>query len=121
MIYCIDPSLYPTPEQALEEIIYQDENEFEWRIARVKNGFMVRFFGDDYFKDNFFVCEVTDDLLIKVKNTNCIFFQDADFDTFCEMRNILKNGFTDDIWETIQELFTTRFESSQVLLESEVL
>ena len=44
MIYCLKPEMYPTPEKTIEEIIYRDENDFEWKIARVENGFFVKYF-----------------------------------------------------------------------------
>ena len=50
MIYCLKPELYPTPEQTLEEISYRDENDFEWKIARVENEFSAMYFGKDYLK-----------------------------------------------------------------------
>jgi len=50
MIWCIPESDYPTREDwRSEELKYQDDNSFEWRIARVDNGIMVRYFGDPYF------------------------------------------------------------------------
>ena len=51
MIYCLDPKMYPAPDQLIEEISYRDENDFEWKIARVQNGFFVKYLGDEYFKD----------------------------------------------------------------------
>lgn len=121
MIYSVDVSLYPNEGQFIEEIIYKDENEFEWRIARTNNGFMIRYFGDPYFKGNIFRCESPKGELIRIKNTGCIFFKDADFETFCEVRNTLKNGWTDEIWETFEDLFNERIKYDEGLLESEII
>ena len=121
MIYCIPIEMYPKEGMYIEELTYTDENGFEWRIARVENGFIVRYFGDDYFRDSLFSCEIGTGEIIKVKNTNCIFFKDSDFETFYEMREIIKIGYTDDIWETFVELFTERFEHDRGMLESEML
>ncbi len=121
MIYCVNESQYPTKERYIEELKYKDENDFEWRIARIENGFMVRYFGDKYFKENTFECDLSNGEHIRVNNTNCIFFQDSDFETFCDIRYILSNGYTDDIWETFEELFTERFEHDKDMLESEML
>jgi len=120
MIYCIPIENYPTPDKFLEELVYKDENDFEWRIARVVNGFIVRYFGDDYFKDSFFDCDLKDMSMVRVKNTNCIFIQDENFETFCEVREIIKSGYTDDIWEVFEEMFTERFEHDKGMLESEI-
>ena len=38
-----------------------------------------------------------------------------------EVRNIIKIGYTDDIWETFEELFTERFEHDRGMLESEMV
>ena len=105
----------------LEEISYIDENMQKWRIARVRNGFMVRYFGNEYFKENTFECALPSGEYMRVKNTNCIFFEDANFETFCHVRNVLKNGYTDDIWETFEELFIERFKHDKRFLESEII
>ena len=121
MIYCVPIEQYPKEGMFIEELSYKDENDFEWKIARIENGFMVRYFGDEYFKENTFECELSNGEWVRVKNTNCIFFQDVDFETFCEVRNIIKIGYTDDIWETFEELFTERFEHDRGMLESEMV
>ncbi len=121
MIYCLSPKHYPTPEQTLEEISYSDENGFEWKIARVKNGFFVKYFGEPYFKENNFRCDLKSGEHISIKNTNCIFIQDTDFETFSEIRTVIKIGYTDDIWETFQEMFEERFEHNKCVLESELI
>lgn len=120
MIYCVEPKIYPSGQQSKEEIKYSDENDFEWRISRVENGFFVRYYGDAYFADKIFCIYTKSDKLIKVKNTKCFFFQDADFDTFCEMREIIKTGWTDDIWESIESLLTARFDCDLGMIESEI-
>ena len=121
MLYCVEPSIYPKQNQFIEEITYNDENDLEWKIARVENGFFVRYFGDKYFSYNIFCVTTKLGELIKIQNTNCIFFQNADFDTFCEMRNIIKIGWTDDIWEAISYLLTERFNHDLGMIESEII
>lgn len=121
MIYCLKPETYPNPEQTIEEIIYQDENYFEWRIARVENGFFVKYFGDPYFRDPYFSCNLKGDKHILINNTNCIFINDTQFDTFEEIRNLIKMGYTDDIWEKFEEMFVKRFTDNNELLESEIV
>jgi len=121
MIYCVPIENYPTEKMFVEELYYKDENGFEWRIARIQNGFMVRYFGDDYFKENTFECELKSGETVRVNNTNCIFVEDVDFDTFCEVRDIIKEGYTDEIWETFEEMFTERFECDRGMLESEMI
>lgn len=120
MIYCVPIEQYPKEGMFIEELSYKDENDFEWKIARIENGFMVRYFGDEYFKENTFECELSNGEWVRVKNTNCIFIQDTDFETFAEVRNVIKTGYTDDIWETFQEMFEERFEHDKGLLESEL-
>lgn len=121
MIYCVETEMYPKEGQFIEELKYKDENDFEWRICRIENGFMVRYFGDEYFKESVFSFEIKNGKIIRVRNTNCIFFKDTDFDTFYEVRNILKNGFTDDIWGIFEELLQERFENDEGFLESEII
>jgi len=121
MIYCVPIEQYPKEGSFIEELIYKDVNFFEWRIARIENGLMVKYFGDEYFKESTFECTLLNGTHIRVKNTNCIFFKDVDFETFCEVREIIKIGYTDDIWETFEELFTERFEHDRHLLQSEII
>lgn len=113
--------MYPTAQLSLEDISYQDENGFEWKISRVENGFFVQFLGNPYFCETHFSCELKSGEHILVNNTNCIFIQDSDFETFSEVRNIIKLGYTDDIWETFQEMFVERFEHDRGILESELV
>ncbi len=111
--------MYPTTEKIVEEITYRDENNFEWKIARVENGFFVKYFGVDYFKDKYFSCDLKSGEHILINNTNCIFIQDTDFETFAEVRNVLKIGYTDEIWEVFQEMFEERFEHDKSINEWE--
>lgn len=119
MIYALPESDYP--KKTIEEISYKDENDFEWKIARTRKGFYVRYYGHGYFKENMFSCSLSDGTCVNVKNTNCIFFKDTSFDAFVEMREILKCGYTDEIWESLEEFFTERFEHDKRLLECEVV
>lgn len=119
MIYCVDPKLWPTGDDLVELISYRDENDFEWQMARLKDSFMVRYCGVDYFKEGKFYIELPMGRSKVVKNTNCILFKDGSFDCFVEVRNVLKIGYTDEIWETFEELFQERFLHSDEILESE--
>ena len=121
MIYCTPPESYPKPEQLIEEIEYNDENGYQWNIARINNGFFIKYFGEDYFKEKYFSCDLSTGEHILINNTNCIFIEDTDFETFAEMRNIIKIGYTDDIWETLEEMFEERFEHDKGLLECEIV
>lgn len=121
MIYCVGIEQYPLEGEFIEELSYKDENDFEWKIARIEDGLMIRYFGDEYFKDNTFECTLSTGECIRVNNTNCVFIKNVEFETFCEVRNILMLGYTDEIWEAFEELLTERFEFDRTLLESEVI
>ncbi|MES3018191.1 MAG: hypothetical protein V4721_10450 [Bacteroidota bacterium] len=121
MIYAIPNDNYPKTDQFTEEIIYKDENDFEWRIARIVNGFIVKYFGDVYFSPTTFECELKTGKTVRIKNTLCIFFKETDFDTFYHVREVIKKGYTDDIWDTFEELFTDRLNENKDVLESEVI
>jgi len=41
MIYSTEIEKFPKAKQCLECHSCQDENDFEWKIARVKNGFFI--------------------------------------------------------------------------------
>ena len=65
-------------------------------------------FASDFYQNLFF-------LKPKIKD----YFKDTDFEAFCEVRDILKNGWTDEIWETFEELFNERVKHDAGLLEFE--
>lgn len=121
MIYLLPEKDYPNPSQYLEEFEYKDENDFTWKVARVSNGFFVRYFGDPYFKYSIFTVQPKGKKIFKIKNTNCIFFNDPEFDSFYNVRNILKNGYTDDIWDCIEEFLEERFTHDEGILKSEIV
>lgn len=112
MIYIAPKKSFPKPNQHIECHSYKDENGFEWKMARVLNGFFVAYFGDAYFMPNKFSIKLGKQMnapYTTAINTGCIFIKDTSFDTYCHLRNILRNGYTDDIWESIEELLQERF------------
>ena len=120
MIYSFEIKDFPKSGQYTERIAYKDENDYDWVIARVKNGFFVAYYGHEYFKEKHFSLTIKGkDILIN--NTGCFFIQDANFDTFYEFRNVLKNGFTDDIWDVIGDLITERLQNDRGLLACEIV
>jgi len=121
MVYCLPIEDYSRKDNFIEELKYEDKNDFEWVIGRLQNGFMVKYLGDDYFKEEIFYCEVSNGESIKIKNTGCLFFNSNDFELFCDIRDIIKIGWTDDIWGTFQELLVMRFEGDRSILECEII
>lgn len=119
MIYAVPSETYPKEGMFTEEIKYTDKNDFEWRIARVDSGFMVKYFGDLYFSNSTFECHLKSNRIERIKNSCCIFFQDASFETFYEVREVVKKGYTDDIWDLFEELFTERLNACPDVLEYE--
>lgn len=120
MIYCLNPEMYPKEESIIESLSYRDENDFKWTLARVDTGFFIRYLGDSYFRENYFRGELPNGEHVTIKNTNCIYVKDSSFDTFYQFREIIKKGWTDDIWEWIEDCFQLRFNEDSNLLESEV-
>jgi hypothetical protein len=119
LIYCLDPQMMPTSDEAIEEIIYSDMNDFQWKISRTELGFFIKFLSDPYFMENRFDVFLTNGDNIWIKNTNCIFIEDTDFQTFLEIREKIKNNYTDDIWEYIEDMFQDRFWDDETILDSE--
>jgi len=118
MIYSTPWQLFPSDGQYQECHSFLDENRFEWKIARVQNGFFVAYFGDDYFKDKYFDISLSGRDTV-ILNTGCFFIQDDSFETYYHFREILKTGYTDDIWETIEELIIERLKNNPEILECE--
>ena len=119
MIYSITEDKFPNEDQYIECHSYQDENNFEWRIARIKNGFMIGYFGDQYFKDKHFPIETPDNRFL-ILNTGFFFVSNTEFETFYQFREILKTGYTDDIWESITDFLTERLTHDPGLMECEI-
>lgn len=120
MIYSFEIKDFPKSGQYTERLTYKDENDCEWVIARVENGFFVAYFGHEYFKEKYFSLEVHGESLMIV-NTGCFFVQNTDFDAFYDFREILTNGFTDDIWEAIGDFITERLKQDSGLVACEIV
>jgi len=54
-----------------------------------------------------------------LKNTNCYFFQDADFEIFYAVRELIIHQDTDDIFNDLEYFFATRLEVSFEFAEHE--
>jgi len=120
MIYSTEIEKFPNEGQYLECHSYQDENDFEWKMARVQNGFFVAYFGASYFKENYFSLEVNGKYKL-LANSGCFFIQDEGFETFYEFRTIMKEGWTDDIWDSIGKFLTERLTYDDRLMECEIV
>lgn len=121
MIYLVPMTHFPSPEKAIETLSYNDDNGYEWRIARVERGFFLAYFGSKYFMETYLDVCITPTKNKIIINTGCFVFKDADFETFCIIRDILKNGCTDDIWEALEEALEERLRIDPRLTEYEVL
>jgi hypothetical protein len=120
MIYSTEIEKFPTSEQFLECYSHQDQNGFEWKIARVQNGFFIAYFGDPYFKDKYFDLKVKGKSIL-LQNSGCFFIQDETFQTFYEFRTILKNEWTHDIWSSISGFLTVRLTHDKGLMKCETV
>ncbi len=120
MIYSTEIEEFPSDEQHLECHTYKDENDFDWKIARVQNGFFLAYFGDVYFKDKYFDLEVNNEHVLLL-NSGCFFIQSSEFDVFYEFRTILKEGWTDDIWDSVGEFLAERLSQNDGLMKCEIV
>lgn len=110
MIYCLQSKKYPKSKQTIEKIIHQDKNNFKWKINRIKNGFFIKYIGNPYFKCKYFNIELLNGKHFLIDNTNCIFIKDEKFETFANIRNFIKNNYTDNIWDYFEKLLKKRFK-----------
>lgn len=120
MIYSTVIDKFPKPDQSLEEISYRDKNDFEWKISRIKSGFFFAYFGRSYFKHPRFEIEVNG-RHFQIVNTGCFYVEDTGLEAFCNVRDILMSGWTDAIWETIEELLTERLKQDPGLMDCETV
>jgi hypothetical protein len=119
MIFCIEPKEFPKPTLILETIELRDQNDFIWQIDRIKEGFFIRFMGDAYFAESFFSCELETGEHVLVNNTNCLYVYNSEFEAYEDVRNVITNLYTDDVWEAFTSFFTLRLNFFRELLESE--
>lgn len=119
MIFFIDPKDYPAPNVTIEEVQYTDQNGFSWLVARIVDGTVIHYTGDKYFSDKFLEVECAHGF-IRVKNTGCIFVKDISFGVFYELREILKSGYTDEIWDAFSQIFSTRLSIDPTLTPPEI-
>lgn len=109
MIFSTEINVFPKEGQYKEVTSYKDENGFEWKIAIIESGFFLAYFGDPYFKYDTFCLESEDSIKeIQINNTGCFYIDSTDFETFYLFRDMLKKGWTDTIWESIEELISER-------------
>lgn len=121
MIYSVYNEIAELTTIPIERITYNDQNGFKWEIIREEDGFYIVYNGDKYFMQEIMVIELPDGSFQKVKNHGCFHVKDSDFETFCHVRDILKNGYTDEIWDIIEELLEERFIHDRSLIDSELL
>lgn len=121
MIWMMPKESFPTENQAEEILEYKDSNEFIWKIGRVANGFFLKYCGDEYFSLSVFEIELEEDeeKRLQLTNTGCYFFQDADFEVFYAVRELIKHQCTDSICYDLADFFTVRFQASLGVLEHE--
>lgn len=120
MIYSIEIKFFPAEDAFISCTEYMDANGEPWKIAIVKSGFVIGYFGDPYFKDTHHHVMLNGEEIV-IKNTGCFFVNDSCFDVFYEFRDLfLGDFFTDSIWEIIAELISERLSIQPLLVECEV-
>jgi hypothetical protein len=122
MVFSLENQLFPVETETqkfVEYIKIVDLNGYSWHIARVLNGFMLTFKGDAFFAPTNFSVEIKEDLHY-IKNKNCFFFQNEDFEVFYDVVNTVKNNETDTVFDFIQGLLRYRLKIDDSLTESEL-
>jgi len=106
MIYSLSKEGFPEKEQCHE---YNDQDGVLWKLAVVDNGFILGYFGDDYFAPKYFF--INFNLWGRmINNSKCFFFNSKELDLFINIRTIIQDGSTNQIWQVIQSLIQTRLE-----------
>lgn len=112
MIKCISPDQY-LEHQGLEDI-FNDQNDFEWKIKRLDNdaGFMLAYFGPEYFRETYLQFDTGQDC-ITIENTGYFQFQ-ADISVVFAQK--IRSSCTDDIWDEIEFEFRRAYTDEEELL-----
>ena len=119
MIQCVPHNSYPT-DNIIEQVTIEDLNGFEWEVAQVDNGYFIIFKGDPYFSESNFMCLMPDNSYIRINNTNCLFFNNTDYQNIQNVCKFITEYWTDDIWEVITDLLIQRLITSPVIHDCEL-
>jgi len=119
MIYSVLPS--SIPQDTIQRICeVKDLNYFTWNIVILSDKFYIRYLGISYFSEITLTVTKPSGESLQIKNHNCFLIPEV---TELEVNNYIKlisTNYTDNIWESFEEIFTERFKSNDELLESEL-
>ena len=122
MIYSMPIEDFPQEGQYHCCYSHNDMNRQEWKIAIVPNGFILGYFGKEYLKQNNLLILFEGEPESKlINNTGCFFWQTKDLDVYSSIRDILRNGFTDDVYQMIKECLAERLLNDPGLVECEII
>ena len=102
----------------IEDVWIEDQNEWRWRMENYGSILVLSFHGDSHFFENL-ISVTTDDKHFMVRNTNRIVFTGVDADDYFELRDLIINGYTDEVWEAIEVKLYQRLNKEPKLLQSE--
>ena len=125
MFYSVDISSFPLGNEIINT--YRDQNDLEWKIATVDDGIYIGYFGDEHFKDTYLEVKFLNTNAI-LTNTGCFFIGKKDlkdddqmFEVFVENRDMIKENYTDDIWEMISQEVSDRISKTGIILDCELI
>lgn len=103
----------------LESVIYKDKSGLSWHVQRTEVGLFVSCLSPKSLIPKNFECKVNKKLVF-IRNTNCIFIEATDLETFCHIRNIIKDGYINQIWDVFTSFFTSRLKMNPIILQTEM-
>lgn len=117
MIYAVEKE--DKVHENIESFVYQDRSGLSWHVQRTEVGLYISYLGPKNLIPRYFECKVNGNVLL-IRNTNFIHIRDTDFETFFKIRNIIIDGFIDQIWSVFASFFTSRLKLNPVILQTEM-
>lgn len=118
MLYCVDG--IRDYEKIVEELSYEDLDGEEWLVKRTKYEFFIFYKGKPEKSPPFFEIRPRINEMITVTNTSIFLVPTENFETFCNIRDIIKNKKTVDVFIKFKELMKDyRFVHNKTLMDSE--
>lgn len=107
MLLFINKEQFPAKEESIQEEIVYDLNEFEWKIARGKDGYLYFGFFDEnvFFIDRYLFIPLKNND-IKLDNPQYFAVNDCDYDTYIIFKDLIRKHYTDDIWDKIGKILS---------------
>lgn len=118
MVYCLPTEDCPDDDHIIERAIYKDTDGVEWSLARVDEGVFLSCLGE--VPDSVFEVHPERMKEFMIKNTNCIYFQNTEFELFYNLKELIQKGSTYEMWSAVVAFLEERLSKDPSILDCEL-